>query len=78
MSTNSYESGYRWYVCYEMPTYRLDNKKYECIKTTFQEAVDPKETGRFVFIPAYVPSVLDKVIIKSKLADSIHVIIPHE
>jgi hypothetical protein len=71
--SNSYETGYRWYVCYEQPTHRLDNKKYECIKSTFEDAIDPSETGRFVFIPAYVPPVLDTVIIKSKLADSIQV-----
>lgn len=71
--SNSYETGYRWYVCYEMPTYRLEDKRYECVKSTFPEALDPKETGRFVFVPSYVPPVLDTVIIKSKLADSVRV-----
>jgi hypothetical protein len=73
MSSNSYETGYRWYVCYEQHSHRLDNKKYECIKSTFEEAVNPSETGRFVFIPAYVPAILDTVVIKTKLADSITV-----
>lgn len=64
------ETGYRWYVCYQTNN-RIDVKKYECIKSTFQEALNPAETGRFVFIPNYVPPVLDTVIIKSKLTDSV-------
>jgi len=73
MSTNNYESGYRWYICYQENSHQLDVKKYECIKSTFQEAIDPKETGRFVFIPSYVPPILDTVIIRSKLSDSVTV-----
>lgn len=76
--SNSYETGYRWYICYQENSHRLDVKKYGCIQSTFQQAIDPKETGRFVFIPSYVPPVLDTVIIKSKLADSVSVKILQE
>ena len=70
--SNSYETGYRWYLCYQTNN-RIDVKKYECIRSTFQEAINPIETGRPVFIPAFVPPILDTVIIKSKLSDSVKV-----
>lgn len=78
MSSNSYTSGYRWYVCYEQTLDRIDKKKYTCMQTTFEEAINPNETGRFVFIPQYVPPLLDAVIIKSKLTDTVDIKIIHE
>ncbi len=64
----SNDTDYRWYVCQEVAPARI-TKKYDCIQTTFEEAVNPFIYGRFVFIPFYVPKILDTVIIKSKLTD---------
>ena len=62
------DTDYRWYVCDEYRPYG-SRKKYECIQTTFEDAFNPYIRGRFIFIPSYVPQILDRVILKSKLSD---------
>lgn len=64
----SNDTGYRWYVCDEYQPIRV-RKTYTCMQTNFEEAINPYIRGRFIFIPSYVPQILDRVILKSKLAD---------
>lgn len=59
---------YRWYVCDEYRSHG-SRKNYTCIQTTFEDVINPYIRGSFIFIPSYVPQILDRVILKSKLAD---------